>query len=154
MPQQPSVFWDGPGTCCRDLIPFSPMSISEVIYWCWAVKPGSQSALQLIPKVFVQTTFFLIKLGKTFLYGPGFAQHCFRDTYDTLNIFQPMSFVQYLMPKSQKNTPLREREKKKNLIIPKCKNQTWPEKIRLQSPFDCTAHRLYIRHSRLKALLH
>ncbi len=36
---------------CRDLLPFSHKSISEVQHWCWVLKPGSQSVFLLIPKV-------------------------------------------------------------------------------------------------------
>jgi hypothetical protein len=38
--------------CCKDLLLFSHKSISEVRHWCWAIRPGSQSAFKLFPKVF------------------------------------------------------------------------------------------------------
>ena len=40
--------------CCGDL--FSHKSRSEVGYWCWAIRPGSQSVFQFIPKVFICQT--------------------------------------------------------------------------------------------------
>jgi hypothetical protein len=36
--------------CCGDLLPFSNQSIREVGHWCWAIRPGSQSAFHFIPK--------------------------------------------------------------------------------------------------------
>ena len=39
------------GHCCEDLIAFSHKSLSEVRYWCCIISSGSQTALQLIPKV-------------------------------------------------------------------------------------------------------
>ena len=38
--------------CCRDLLPFSHKSISEVGHWCWVIRPDSHSAFQFIPRVF------------------------------------------------------------------------------------------------------
>jgi hypothetical protein len=64
--------------CCGDLLPFSHSSISEVGHWCWT---GSQSAFQIIPKVFIgvevralcrPVKFFHTDLDKPFLYGPRF----------------------------------------------------------------------------------
>ena len=63
------------------MLPFSHNSISEVGHWCWGIRPGSQSALQFIPKVFdgVEVSalcrpvkFFHTDLNKPFLYGPRF----------------------------------------------------------------------------------
>jgi len=72
--QQPSVFWaifpKDFGTCCRDLIPFSPERISEVSHWRWL----SISASVRLRGV-VQAKLFLVKLGKTFHLGPGFVHH-------------------------------------------------------------------------------
>jgi hypothetical protein len=67
--------------CCRDFLPFSHKSISEVRHWCWAIRPGSQLAFQLIQKVFNgvevralcrPVKFLHTDLDKTFLYGPRF----------------------------------------------------------------------------------
>jgi hypothetical protein len=67
--------------CCGDLIPFSQKSINEVRHWGWAIRPGSQSVFQLIPKVLDgvevrpvcrQVEFFHTDLDKPFLYGPRF----------------------------------------------------------------------------------
>ena len=38
--------------CCWNLLPYRHKSISEVRHWCWAIRPGSQSAFQFIPNVF------------------------------------------------------------------------------------------------------
>ncbi len=35
---------------CRDLLPLSRKSISEVQHWCWAIRPGSQEPFRFIPK--------------------------------------------------------------------------------------------------------
>ena len=65
--------------CCGDLIPIQPKE-HEVGHWCWAIRPGSQSAFQFIPKVFNEVEvralcrpvkFFHTDLDKPFLYG-----HC------------------------------------------------------------------------------
>ena len=64
-----------------DLVPFTHKSISEVRHRCWAIRPGSQSAFQLSPKVFDgvevralcrQVKFFHHDLDKPFLYRPRF----------------------------------------------------------------------------------
>ena len=66
--------------CCGDLLPISHKSISGVGHWCWAIRPGSQSAFQFIPKVInvveiramcKPIMFFHTDLEKNpFLYGP------------------------------------------------------------------------------------
>ena len=59
----------------------SATSISEVGHWCWAFRPGSQSAFQFIPKVFDgvevralcrPVKFFHTHLDKPLLCGPYF----------------------------------------------------------------------------------
>lgn len=70
----------GPG--CRDFLPFSNDSISVAGHWCWAIRPGSQSALEFISKGVergwgprsVPTRFFSSKLRKPFLYRPHWVQ--------------------------------------------------------------------------------
>ena len=74
------------GTCLH-----STTSISEVGHWCRAIRPGSQSAFQFIPKSFDgvevralcrPVKFFHTNLNKPFLYGPRFVhcQHCHAET--------------------------------------------------------------------------
>ena len=67
--------------CCRDLLPFSHKSISEVRHLFWAIRPGSQSEFQLISKVFdeveVRALYRPVKvfhtdLDKPFLYATRF----------------------------------------------------------------------------------
>ena len=67
--------------CCRNWLPFSHKSISEVGHGCWPIWPGSQFAFQLIPKVFDgvevralcrPVKFFHTNLDKPFRYGPRF----------------------------------------------------------------------------------
>lgn len=36
---------------CSLLLPFRHVSISEVQHWCWETRPGSQSTIQLMPKL-------------------------------------------------------------------------------------------------------
>ena len=59
-------------------------SISEVRHWCWAIRPGSHSAFQFIPKVFDgvevrslcrSVKFFHSGLNKPFLYIPRFVHN-------------------------------------------------------------------------------
>ena len=75
--------------CCGDLLPFSHRSISEVGHWCWAIRPGSQSAFQFIPKVFdgveVRALCRPVKFfhtDKPFLYGLRLVHegHCHAET--------------------------------------------------------------------------
>ncbi|KAK6303711.1 hypothetical protein J4Q44_G00261650 [Coregonus suidteri] len=73
------------GTCFH-----SATSISEVAHRCWAIRPGSQSVLQFIPKVFDgvevralcrPVKFFHTDLDKPYLYGPCFVHgHCLAET--------------------------------------------------------------------------
>ena len=72
--------------CCGDF--HSATSISEVGYWCWAIRSGSQSTFLFIPKVFNgvdvralcrPVKFFHTDLDKPFLYGPHF-EHCHTET--------------------------------------------------------------------------
>jgi hypothetical protein len=72
--------------CCRDLLPFSHNTFSEVEHWCWAIRPGSQSAFQFIPKVFDgfdvralgrPVKFIHIDLDKPFRYGLRFVHNGF-----------------------------------------------------------------------------
>ena len=58
-------------------------SIHEVVHWCWAIRPGSQSAFQWIPKVTDgvefrglcrPVKFFHTALDSPVLYGPRFVQ--------------------------------------------------------------------------------
>ena len=67
--------------CSRDLLPFSHKSISEVGHLCWAIRTGSQSAFQFIPKLFDgvevralwrPVKFFQPDLDKAFLCGTRF----------------------------------------------------------------------------------
>lgn len=37
--------------CCKDSLPFSHKSMSEVQYWCWLIMSGSKWVVQFIPKV-------------------------------------------------------------------------------------------------------
>ena len=71
--------------CCGDLLPFSHKSICEVGHGCWAIKAGSQSTFQFIPKMFDgvevramcrPVKFFHNDLDKSFLIGPHFAHGC------------------------------------------------------------------------------
>jgi hypothetical protein len=90
--------------CCVDLLPFSHksiQSISEVRHWCWAFKPGSQSVLKFIPKVFDgvkvralcrPVKVFHTDLDKSFLYGPRFV-------HDSVRLKQERAFPK-LLPQS------------------------------------------------------
>ena len=76
--------------CCGDLLPFSRKSISEVGHGCRAIRPGSQSTFQFMPKVFDgvevkalcrPVKFFHTDLNKPFPYGPLCARgHCHAET--------------------------------------------------------------------------
>ncbi len=41
-------------SCCRDFLPFSHKSISEVQHWCWVFRSGSQSVFQVLDGVEVR----------------------------------------------------------------------------------------------------
>lgn len=66
----------------RDFLSLSYKSLSEVWRWCWAIRPGTHSALQFVQNGW--TSFSAENWGKTFLFEPHFVhwgwQICFYST--------------------------------------------------------------------------
>ena len=129
--------------CCGDFLPFSHKSISEVGHWCWAIRPGSQSAFQFIPKVFDgiearalcrPVKFFHADLDKPFLYRSCFVHrgivrkgpspNCYHKFGSTESSRMSLYAVVLRFPFTGTKGPIPNHEKYSQTIIPPPPNFT------------------------------